>query len=190
MVELIKDADESFKSGKLNIKHAIIIYNLIMSFIYRLKDEQYEDYIYSFDGLTRLFSNVHEMLFSLRKLLSEKLESPHRVEDHKFMNYTFGLVFKYVNENFHKDISIQSLSEEFNLNGNYISQLFKKETGATFTNYLTKLRIDYACKLLKTTDLPISDIGLRVGYNDYFYFSRVFKKMKGKPPSSYRMDLL
>lgn len=104
----------------------------------------------------------------------------------KYTNPTFKTILKYVNNNFCSDISIQSISKDLNVNASYISQLFKKEVGITFTEYLSNLRIDRACNMLKTTDLSISEIAEKTGYNDFFYFSRIFKKIKGMPPSKYR----
>ncbi|MGO4376562.1 helix-turn-helix domain-containing protein, partial [Paenibacillus sp. MCAF20] len=66
------------------------------------------------------------------------------------------------------------------------SQLFKKETNTTFTQYVTALRMEYACRLLSETDLPINEVAEQSGYSDYFYFSRIFKRTKGTTPSSYR----
>ena len=48
------------------------------------------------------------------------------------------------------------------------------------------LRVKQACELLKNSDLPIHDISEKVGYNDYFYFSRIFKRLTGVTPSAFR----
>jgi YesN/AraC family two-component response regulator len=101
-------------------------------------------------------------------------------------NQTFNAIYAYINENYCSNISISGISNQFNVNANYISQLFKKETGKTFTEYLFKLRIDYACQLLTTTDLALIEIAGKAGYEDYFYFSRIFKRIMGKTPSAYR----
>ena len=107
----------------------------------------------------------------------------------RFMNHTFNLIIKYVHEYYNQDITVQRIAQAVNVNANYVSQLFKKETGSTYTKYLSKLRVENACKLLIDTDLSVSEIARQVGYSDYFYFSRVFKKIKGKSPSVYRMDI-
>lgn len=101
-------------------------------------------------------------------------------------NETFRNIIKYVNEEFFEDLSIQTIARKFTINSNYVSQLFKKETGVTFTEYLTSLRVNYAICLLKTTDLPVSVVAEKSGFGDYFYFTRVFKKSTGKTPSVYR----
>jgi YesN/AraC family two-component response regulator len=74
-----------------------------------------------------------------------------------------------------------------NLHPNYISSLFKKETGHTFVNYLNMLRIKEAQKLLLAQrDLPVCAIGQQVGYDNKHYFTKVFKKYTGTTPGAYR----
>ncbi|MGO4695443.1 helix-turn-helix domain-containing protein [Paenibacillus sp. 2TAB26] len=101
-------------------------------------------------------------------------------------NRSFKGILEYVDEHYREELTISFLSEHFNVNANYISQLFKKETNTTFTQYVTALRMEYACRLLSETDLPINEVAEQSGYSDYFYFSRIFKRAKGTTPSSYR----
>ncbi len=188
VVGILESIGPVFINGRLNIKHAIIIYNIVMAFSSRLKNEHFEDYIYSFDKLAASFGNVQQMLDYLEGILSRKLDLGFQSASQYINNQTVRHILKYVNDNFCEDISIQSISRHFKINANYVSQLFKKEVGIVFTEYLSKLRIDYACNLLKTTELSIGEISEKAGYNDYFYFSRVFKKVKGKSPSAFRME--
>ncbi|MFC0470926.1 response regulator [Halalkalibacter kiskunsagensis] len=92
----------------------------------------------------------------------------------------------YLKENFTKEIGIESVSEEVDLSVSYFSVLFKQKTGVTFLEYVTNLRIEHACILLKTTDLKTYEIANMVGYNDQRYFSQVFKKRLQVTPSQYR----
>jgi two-component system response regulator YesN len=186
VLSLLDKAEELFARKRLNIKHAIIIYNQVMSFSYKVRDEQYEDYIYSYDKLAEMFGNIREVLLFLKSSLFEPNTIKSELAAGKSRNCTFNSILKYVNENYCNDISTQSISKIFSVNANYISQLFKKESGIAFTEYLSNLRIDHACVSLKTTDLPIREIAEQVGYSDYFYFSRVFKKITGKSPSLFR----
>ena len=71
-------------------------------------------------------------------------------------------------------------------NPSYFSSLFKKETGSSFVEYLSKIRIDKAKDLLRESDLRIQDICLMVGYNDVKYFSKLFIKYTGLKPKDYR----
>ena len=74
------------------------------------------------------------------------------------------------------------------MNPNYVSQLFKKEAGITFIHYITQLRMEEAVNLLSMTKKPVVEIASEVGYNDYFYFCKTFKKYMGKTPSRYREE--
>ena len=85
---------------------------------------------------------------------------------------------------------ITVLAEEFHLNPQYISQLFKNEIGVNFLSHLTNIRMERAKKLLLTTSLPITEVSEQSGYGDYRVFTKVFKKSEGITPSQYRRDFL
>ena len=101
-------------------------------------------------------------------------------------NQTLRNVLEYLNRHFSQAISFQELCELHNINGSYLSQLFKKELGITFTAYLTQLRMNRAKELLKTTNLRISEISDALGYDYYFNFTKLFKKEVGMTPKEYR----
>jgi len=84
------------------------------------------------------------------------------------------------------DANLTSISERFHMNTNYVSQYFKKHQGVTFTDYINRLRIDKAKKLLFSTDHTASDIGKLVGFNNANAFIRMFKKLEGTTPNEYR----
>lgn len=172
--------------GIYNIKHAFQIYNIIMYSFYMMHSERYESHIYDYGQLTHSFNGVHGMFEYLQGLLKEYtgLLSNNLPSDIK--NETFRNILLYVNDHYYEDISIQTISREYIMNPSYVSQLFKKQTGATFTEYITNLRLNYACNLLKTTGFTINEVAEKVGFNDYYYFTRVFKKVIGKTPTGYR----
>lgn len=92
----------------------------------------------------------------------------------------------YTNVHYSKDISIQDLADLCSINPNYASQLFSQEVGETFCAYLTNIRIEQSIYLLTHTDLSVSLISSQVGYRDYFYFAKVFKRITGITPTAYR----
>lgn len=87
-------------------------------------------------------------------------------------------------------MSLSVLAEEFHLNPQYISQLFKNEIGVNFLSYLTNIRMENAKKLLLSTSLSIAEVADRSGFGDYRVFTKVFKKSEGITPSQYRRDFL
>jgi len=94
---------------------------------------------------------------------------------------------EYIRKNFaDKDISLHTVAREVNASPNHFSTIFSQETGETFISYITRVRIEQAKILLKTTQLRTSDIGYEVGYNDTHYFSYVFKKNTGMTPKEFR----
>ncbi|MBW4084758.1 response regulator [Paenibacillus sp. S150] len=99
---------------------------------------------------------------------------------------TINRIRAIVQEGYARELSIARIAEEVFLTPNYISLIFKKETGETLTDYITKIRIGKAKELLHTTDLKIMEISERVGYENPHYFSTVFKKNVGVHPLKYR----
>ncbi|MEA4822490.1 MAG: response regulator [Clostridiaceae bacterium] len=85
-----------------------------------------------------------------------------------------------------KGLTAQSVAEEFGFHPNYLSQMFKKATGENLIAFLTRIRIEHACTLLQQSNLSAGEIGERVGYPEYFYFAKVFKKQTGLTLSEYR----
>lgn len=85
-----------------------------------------------------------------------------------------------------ENLTVARLSEEVYLSPNYISLIFKQETGLSVTEYITKVRMEAAKELLKAQDLKILEISEMVGYENPTYFSTVFKKYTGMYPQKYR----
>lgn len=75
------------------------------------------------------------------------------------------------------------------ISASYFSSIFKQGTGQSFIEYLTRVRIDHACELLKCTTLRTSEICERTGYNDPHYFSTAFKKIVGQSPKEFRNQI-
>lgn len=92
----------------------------------------------------------------------------------------------YIRDNFQTDLGMEQIAERAGLSVSYFSLLFKQKTGLTFLDYLTNVRMEYACLFLQNTDLKTYEIAEKVGYTDQRYFSQVFKRKMKKTPSEYR----
>ncbi len=92
----------------------------------------------------------------------------------------------YLEQHCHEQLSLEDVARVVFLSPFYFSHVFKEQTGVTFVQYLTELRLTTAKQLLRETDLAIGQIAERVGYNDVNYFSRVFKKSVALTPTEYR----
>ena len=99
---------------------------------------------------------------------------------------TFKLVLDYIHSNFKANITLQDIAEHFFYNPAYLSMIIKRELGKNFITYLNELKINYACELLDRTDLPINEIANMCGLSNYFYFARLFKKIKNVTPTEYK----
>ena len=99
-------------------------------------------------------------------------------------------ITRYLQAHLAEEVSLSVLAEEFHLNPQYISQLFKNEIGVGFLAYLTNIRMEKAKKLLLSTSLSIAEVAEQAGYGDYRVFTKVFKKAEGVTPSQYRRDFL
>lgn len=95
-------------------------------------------------------------------------------------------VVQYIQEHFYEELSLKTLSYKFHINSIYLGQLFQKETGLVFSEYINHLRLEKAKQLLRGTHLKAGIIGKQVGYSDSAYFYKQFKKAVGITPSAWR----
>lgn len=96
---------------------------------------------------------------------------------------------EYMRTNFGEDISAESMAVLCNMSYSYFSRSFKTVFSKGFNDYLNQLRIYEAEKLLLTTDMNITEIGLQTGYTTTSYFIQQFKKIKSISPKQYKMQL-
>jgi len=97
---------------------------------------------------------------------------------------------RFIENNFAKALNLKDVAEAVYLSPNYFSNLFKQYTNYTFHEYLIKIRIENAKKLLSRLDLNISQVSNLVGYDDPNHFSKVFTKITGYSPQKYRQNFL
>ncbi|NLN50893.1 MAG: beta-N-acetylhexosaminidase [Acholeplasmataceae bacterium] len=101
-------------------------------------------------------------------------------------NYIIRDVIGYLEANFRKKLSLGFVAEEHYVSASHLSRLFKKETNMNFVEYLTMIRIDYAKKMLQTSQLKIYEVASLSGFTDVNYFTKVFKRIIGSTPLEYR----
>jgi two-component system response regulator YesN len=98
-------------------------------------------------------------------------------------------VIKYIHQNYDRDISLKATAKHFFIDKSYLCKLFKKQLNQNFNDYLMQIRINKAKELLTNPEYTVNAVSLKVGYSDYSYFGRVFKKMVGQTPSEYKKSL-
>lgn len=92
----------------------------------------------------------------------------------------------FIRSNFDRDISVSDVARAIYLSPNYFSTIFKEIVGEGFSNYLSRVRVEEGMRLLRETDLPIKTVVSKVGFKDYNYFNRTFRRIVGTPPAEYR----
>jgi two-component system, response regulator YesN len=118
----------------------------------------------------------------------EKLLDDMSMERERRQSHVFERAKDYIRQRYKSDMSMEQTAEHVNLSPYYFSKCFKLHTGETFMDYLTRLRIEDAKRLLENDELSFKEICYEVGYNDPNYFSRIFKKTTGLTPTEYRQQ--
>lgn len=133
--------------------------------------------------------SVFKQTFS--KMLASQVECPVIIEekDTDLIEYRQHFIeesVKYIKMHFREKLTLEMIASRAFVNTKYFSHVFKKDLGISFTDYIIKLRIEYACRLLETTNYPMYRISIECGFSDSSYFNRVFCSKMNKTPSAYR----
>ncbi|GAA0891755.1 AraC family transcriptional regulator [Fulvivirga kasyanovii] len=104
-------------------------------------------------------------------------------------NDRINTVYKYVRENFQKQISLDEISDKVSMTEPAFCRYFKKISGKTFTKFVNEYRLVHASKLLSESASSITDICFECGFNNFSHFNKQFKLFTGKSPSEYRSEL-
>ncbi|RKR14309.1 helix-turn-helix protein [Maribacter vaceletii] len=148
---------------------------------------------YTKNSILESFNNTNKFL-STSKLMETKALIKYflskfidnEVESKKNIKRNLMEVLNYISENLHEPISVESLAKHCNLSKDYFSRTFKKQYSMGPSQYIQLRRIERAQLLLLTTKDSFLDISLRVGFYNYSYFLKIFKKIVGKTPSDFR----
>ncbi len=92
---------------------------------------------------------------------------------------------EYIQFNYSTELKVDDIADYVGISRSHLYRVFVSNLGKSPIDYLTEYRIDEACDLLKNKNLSVAQVAASVGFFDQFYFSRVFKKLKGVPPSKY-----
>ncbi len=96
----------------------------------------------------------------------------------------------YIRENQAENLSLSQVARAVNTSTFYFCKMFKKATGLSFTEYLSRVRVEKAKNLLLNPNLRVSEIAFEVGFQSLTHFNRVFKKVTGQSPTEYRANLV
>ncbi|WP_435132829.1 AraC family transcriptional regulator [Formosa sp. A9] len=141
---------------------------------------------------TNSVNDFTQLLHLLELLAQEKDYRLLSHSDNKASEFEFSkkimTIKEYVEKNYHTKISLNEISELVNMSPSSFNRFIKKRTGKTFINYINDFRIISATKYLIDTDLTISEISFKCGFNNIANFNRVFKRNKHITPSEFRQE--
>lgn len=134
-----------------------------------------------------LDSSAHYALVTLISLLVDKSKTPRRVIEDKSPQHTLcSKAIDYIKEHYLEDINLNDISQAISMSPYYMSRTFKKCTGFSPMQYVTRLRLGKAQVMLIHTSMPIIDIAYSTGYNNLSTFNCAFSKSMGMTPDKFR----
>lgn len=159
--------------------------------LFRICEEMEKESIVRRPG--RYFMLKSYLVQFLLQLVREKMEPVALVEGRQFgygkKRDTAEQIADYLEEHYADRISLDQIAENMYLSPFYISKIFKAEIGESPIHYLIRIRMEKAALLLQSErELPVSEVAQRVGYDDVYHFSKLFKKTYGVSPSQMRKD--
>lgn len=182
---IARDLPEYFRTHAISLTGIIWFWNQVLV---RFTDQPdlYEEYcIPDVNQLLERFSSADQ----LGRTLSALLEADAGRRIMKALpgsSEMYHSMIEYVGSHYQEPITLQDVADHLHVSFAYASKLFKKYTDTNYSKYLTSLRLEQAQKLLAATTKTVEEICFEIGYNDYFYFNKTFKKYTGMTPLQYR----
>ena len=134
--------------------------------------------------------NVPSLFASLKILLDSLWESGEdKGSDSSSVVQQVEQIHRFIERSYHENITLTALAEQYHMDASYLSRVFSQKYGETIIAFLTRIRMEKAAELMKDQDKKLETISFLVGYDDYNYFSRVFRKKMGCSPREYRNNL-
>lgn len=141
------------------------------------------DNIYNYESFHEYFRTLESLIISLNDYINQKKLA---YTDNTYIEKAI----KYIHENYYKDINMAMVSNYVSLNYSYFSQIFKEYIGLNFVDYLKKVRIEEAKKLLEKDTYKIYEVSEKVGYKNSKQFAKIFREIEGISPIEYRQKVV
>lgn len=157
----------------INSRHSDNRMMVLFKLLFRVLERNYTigNFIYISQVLSLILSEVY---------FREKVDESTTQDRHVTM------VIRYMYQHLKENLTLEEISEEVQLSKSYLNAVFKAQTGRSPVEFFIHLKMQEACKLLKSTDLYIYEVSAELGYTDQYYFSRIFKKVVGVSPKDYK----
>jgi len=183
-------ADLRNEGGGLSSKSMYLLYQDFLQMIFAILQRKGLQANQVFADNLLAIGNEHELrtLSDLEERMQYIIEVVHNsIHVHEENMTVVEKVRRYIAEQIHEpNLSREDIANHVFLNPDYLTRVFKKETGMSISDYLQHKRIEYAKDLLMNTDRSIGDIANSAGYSNLSYFSAIFKKIVGESPGEYR----
>ena len=184
-LDLLKDI------GQLSSKSRVIIVSGYSDFEYARNAVSNHAYDYLVKPVRQ--ENLDEVLEKINAELNPgETDELRSMEMKKIREANAGFVDRIIaeiREHFTEDISLSEYALKYDMSLASLSSQLKEKLSMNYSDYLTSLRIQKAKELLKEQNLSIQEIAEKSGYTDYFYFTKVFKRVEGISPSKYRKEI-
>jgi len=163
--------------------------SVIMKFIkaFKFPKEMIDNSLKSMNSITDQLSSLENCSQFYKSILKEAIDLRNKNSQRRY-----AALIEQAKEYMHlqfvmSDLSLDKVASTVNVSPNYFSSLFNQETGMTFIEYLTDIRMEKAKEYLRCSGKKITEIGILVGYQDSHYFSYIFRKTQNCTPSEYRL---
>ena len=180
--------EHNYKSLLLRQYMTMDIFYCVQEFLKKLKAEPPEvpESVVDIKRVPKVIESVEMTKAYLIEEFTAALQARDRASNDRYGS-VIRAAKEYIRANFSQsDLSLNRIAVHIGVSPSYFSSIFKQETGQSFVEYLTQVRMERACELLKCTSYRTSEIGEQVGYNDSHYFSSAFKKAMGQSPKEYK----
>lgn len=170
------------------VKRAAIQFSFLIR--QEISDEKLDSRALAIDSLVETLSIAVENidLDEICGIMNQIIDEAVSIEENDDMDSaqkTIQKLIQYIDENYFESMSLGALAQKFHVEQSYLSRLFKREAGENLIHYINLKRIEKAKEYIIEQNRHLSEISFLVGYDDYTYFSRVFRKITGKSPSEY-----
>ena len=147
-----------------------------------------------YEQLTKLLIDTKKYVLEKRKLAKYQEWGKNTILGMKGEDYAnennkkeiVGRIKQYIHEHLSEDLTVEILAEQVFLSADYVSRIFKREENMTVIEYITNERLFCAAELLQDPKISVAKVAISVGYNNYSYFSKMFKKKYKQTPSEYQ----
>ncbi len=166
-----------------NVQSLFVLVSGYNSFAYVQEAFRYQAFYYLLKPLDD--EQPQKLLLRIRSSLDQ--QAPARTRT--YSNDSFGKALQFIDEHLEEAFSLEDMANALFLNKNYLSDLFSKRLGQTFTQYKNTQRIDLAAQLIREGNAGLLDVAQRTGFDSASHFCKVFKQVMGVTPQQYKSSI-